>query len=167
MNKKDEANIEVVHLLFLGTRISPRDGKKSHTWLLLEDWENQNNGDPIEYDYNDDNIKVYSNKKPWLPALCGGEIISLDHDLDADGFTLYGATAQIVAQWRNEDQLAEWQAAHKARQLADYARRSKKADVDLSMLEPLKTAYRKLDRRSRNALLVRVFAYLEGDPMGK
>jgi len=167
MTKKDEANIEVVHLLFLGTRISPRDGKKSHTWLLLEDWENQNNGDPIVYDYDDDNIKVYWNKKPWITGLCGGEIISLDHDVDADGFTLYGGTAQIVAQWRNEDQLAEWQAAHKARQLADSARRSLKANVDLSMLDPLKTAYGKLDRRSKSALLVRIFAYLEGDSMKK
>jgi hypothetical protein len=160
-------NVEVVHLLFIGMKINHRDGKKSHQWLLLNDWENQNNGDRIAYDYHGDDVKVYAHKKPWLIGLCGGEIVALDHDLDSGRFTVYPDTARLVGQWRNEDQLAEWQSAHKACQLMDDTWRSKKSDVDLSMLEPLKSAYWKLSRRGRNALLVRIFAYLEGKPIKK
>ena len=160
---------EVVYLLFLGTEID-RKGRKSHMWLHLLDGENENNGDPSEYDVRDPAVKLDTNSRPWLPLLSGGEVVSIERSTaeeDTDKFTVFGGTARFVGQWRNEDQLAEWQAMHTANQLADEARRSKKANVDLLMLEPLKTAYRKLDRRIRNALLVRVFAYLEGDPIKK
>lgn len=160
---------EVVYLLFLGTEID-RKGQKSHMWLHLPDGESENNGDPIEYDVRDPAMKLYTNTRPWLPSLSGGEIISIERSTaedDADKFTLFGGTARLVAQWSNRGQLAQWQAQHCAHRLADDARRTKKANVDLSLLDPLKVAYQSLPRRTRHAMLVRIIAYLEGDPIKK
>lgn len=78
---------------------------------------------------------------------------------------LVPGSAQFDRMWEDGPQVLEWASMSKAILLSEKAYEAAvgKSKHELDLLEPLRSAYSKLDSRERAVLLARISAYLVGE----
>ena len=155
-------------MMFLGDTLNDK-GQRRHKWVRLTN-DDLNDGSPLAEGHP---VLSYNRKTFASSSIQPGAIITIDRslapeDTEGDTCTVFSETARIVDVWRNQDQVAEWQASHDAVCTAldaeKAAAKKNKERADLDCLEPVRKAYHTLNPQQQKALLVNVLTYLQSAP---
>jgi hypothetical protein len=150
-------------MVYLGQRTGWK-GKVSHYYLKLTGPDDNDgreaNLDSIASLVDNDDVGC------WTKPLATGRPGSVHtwEAKDPQASSVFTQTAKYVGQWKNQDDVVAWQAAHDADRANERAMKveksDKRANVPMEVLDPFRAAYYSLSSQARNQLIAQVVRYI-------
>jgi len=162
--KKDDKPKFYITLLYLGIR-EGRERSRMHEWAEIEGL--PNDGEELPKDVK---TRIYGKAKGKYNNIAAGAspgaIYKFEQDDPAsnDKGSIYSHSAAYQGQWKNKEQVSEWQIESRA---VDYAidmkakeKKENKRRKDMEPLDPICRAYHKAVGSQKTIILAEVMKYI-------
>lgn len=146
----DKSERDLIHMVFLGFR-RLRSHKLGAAWAEVDP--DCNDGDRMKV--GDDKVHLFAGK-PLIRAAQPGVIITIEATKDRTKVS--PATAQVAGHWENEEDVAEWNALHRAVEREDAAKKravsALREKLPKERLAPFRRAYHKAANAAQKAQIL-------------